>query len=376
MKKKLVVFAISNRGGGSETFLINFLKRFSILSKFEITCFLPEERRNYYEEIIDNVFFIYINKTVVDNPIKRLIYENITAKKIIKRIKPDIVFIPSESIPYSWKRIKCIKVTNVHSTIQVSSNKSFFTRTIRENYDYFIRKRSLKISDYIIFVSYLSLAEIKFKFAIDEAKTTVIYHGVNFDSQNDSRLDKYGDYILSVGDRYEHKNYDKMIVLFAKLLKMHSLNIKLIIIGRIKSSSVEKKLSNILEEYKLMDKVVLLDSITYNDIGVYYKNAKLYMNTSSWESFGITPLEAMSYSIPCIAFKHSALAEIYSDKLQFLDPSIESDIDMVSKLHKMITDNHLRSRYIDLGIEFAHRMNWDSSIDKYISFFERIEGSK
>lgn len=374
MKKKLVVFAISNRGGGSETFLINFLKRFSKLSKYEITCFLPEERKSHYEEIIDNVVFVYISKIVVDNPMKRLIYENFTAKKIIKKIKPDIIFIPSESIPYNWYKIKCIKVTNVHSTIQVSNYKSFFTRTVRENYDYFMRKRSLKISDNIIFVSYLSLAEIKFKFAIDEAKTTVIYHGVNLDSQNDSKLDKYGEYILSVGDRYEHKNYDKMIILFGKLLEMHRLNLKLLIIGRKKSSSVEKKLSMILEEYKLMDKVVFLDSITYNEIGMYYKNAKLYMNTSSWESFGITPLEAMSYSIPCIAFKHSALAEIYSDKLQFLDPSIENDIEMVSKLHKMITDDHLRSKYIDLGTEFAHKMNWDSSIEKYISYFERIAG--
>lgn len=374
MKKKLVVFAISNRGGGSETFLINFLKRFSTLSQYEITCFLPEERKNYYEAISDNVVFLYINSSVVDNPIKRLIYENVTAKRIIKKIRPDIIFIPSETIPYSWYKIKCIKVTNVHSTIQVSSYKSFFTRTVRENYDYFMRKRSLKISDNIIFVSYLSLAEIKFKFAIDEAKTTVIYHGVNFENQSDSKLDKYGEYILSVGDRYEHKKYDKMIILFAKLLEIHSLDLKLLIIGRKKSSSVDKKLSLLLEEYKLMDKVIFLDSVTYNEIGMYYKNAKLYMNTSSWESFGITPLEAMSYSIPCIAFKHSALAEIYTDKLHFLDPSIEDDIEMVSKLHRMITDNQLRSKYIELGTEFAHKMNWDSSIDKYISYFERILG--
>src|SRR5690606_13643794 len=156
----------------------------------------------------------------------------------------------SESIPYSWNITNCIKITNADSTIQDASYKYFFTRDIRENYDYFIRTRSFKISNYIVFVSYFTLAVIKCKYAIDEENATVIYHRVNFGSQNDLKLEKYGEYILSVGERYENKNYDKMIILFAKLLEMYRLNLKLLIIGRKKSSSVEKKLSMILEEYK------------------------------------------------------------------------------------------------------------------------------
>jgi glycosyltransferase involved in cell wall biosynthesis len=371
--KKLVIFAISNRGGGSETFLINFLTRFSKLSNYEIVCFLPKERKEYYISINQGVRFEYISSEIINNPIKRLLYENYTAKKMINQIKPDIIFIPSESIPFRWKNSRCKIITNVHSTIQTSSFKNIFTRSLRENYDYYIRKRSFKLSNYIIFVSYLSLAEIKYKFAINDEKTAVIYHGVNVDDRQYEKLNQEYEYILTVGDRYEHKNYVLMIKLFDKLIHKYNLNIKLIIIGKKKSNNTDNKLFDLVSKMNLANNILFLDNIAYSDIGKYYSNAKLYLNTSSWESFGITPLEAMSYKIPCVICKASALVEIYSDNLVYIDSKIESYDEMTEKIYRMCIDESLRKEYIDRGYKFANIMSWDNSIKKYIQFFEGIE---
>ncbi|BCR36098.1 glycosyltransferase family 4 protein [Mariniplasma anaerobium] len=371
--KILVVFAISNRGGGSETFLINFLTRFSKLPNYEIVCFLPEERKDAYQIGNEKVKYIYISEEIIRNPFKRLKYENFTVKKMIKEINPDIIFIPSEAIPVSWKNLRSKIITNVHSTIQTSSYKTFFSRSFRENYDYFIRKRSLKLSDHIIFVSHLSMAEIKYKFAINDEKAVVIYHGVNIDENEYNKTDEYGDFILSVGDRYEHKNYELMIYLFSKLINKYELNSNLVIIGRKKVEKIDNRIFELISKLHLEKRVILLDNVPYLEIGKYYSSAKLYLNTSTWESFGITPLEAMSYKLPCVICNASALAEVYNDNLVYIDPKIESDVVMIDKIYKVYSDNTIREKYIDKGYSFAKKFSWDESINNYIRYFERID---
>jgi hypothetical protein len=186
-------------------------------------------------------------------------------------------------------------------------------------------------------------------------------------------LNQEYEYILTVGDRYEHKNYVLMIKLFDKLIHKYNLNIKLIIIGKKKSNNTDNKLFDLVSKMNLANNILFLDNIAYSDIGKYYSNAKLYLNTSSWESFGITPLEAMSYKIPCVICKASALVEIYSDNLVYIDSKIESYDEMTEKIYRMCIDESLRKEYIDRGYKFANIMSWDNSIKKYIQFFEGIE---
>lgn len=371
--KTLVIYGISNRGGGSETFLYNFFKIIKENNPYKIILYIPEERRHIYCEFEDFVTFKFIENREVRKPMNRIIYENFKVYNELRRLCPDIIFIPSEIIPYRWNHLKAKIVINIHSTLQVASNIKFLRRSLREKYDYLMRKRSLRLASKIVFVSHLSKAEICFKYNIPEKKIVVIYHGV---SKHESDLPTFTEkkpYILSVGDLHEHKNYELLLNIYSFCKDKYNINHKLLIIGNKKLEYVDKNLRNLVKELNLTESVCFLDNIDQKTLHNYYANASLYITTSSWESFGITPMEAMIYSIPTIVCWNSALAEVYNGNVVFIDPYLDRVNDMAKKVFDLLTDDILRTHYSKIGFDYATLNTWDKSIGKYLLLFQQLD---
>jgi len=101
-----------------------------------------------------------------------------------------------------------------------------------------------------------------------------------------------------------------------------------------------------------------------------YKNASLFVFPSFYEGFGIPPLEAAACGCPLVVSNVSSLPEIYGDAAYYVDPY---DVENITEgMYKVLTDNKLRMKLIQNGLERVKMFSWDISAKKHINVFEEV----
>jgi glycosyltransferase involved in cell wall biosynthesis len=131
-------------------------------------------------------------------------------------------------------------------------------------------------------------------------KGIYIYNTFEFEKveQNSKELASFDtgkmDYVVGMGRLNYQKNFQLLIKSYsASKLKD---NFKLLILG---DGPLKKELSDLVSEHKLENSVVLVGFID-NPFPII-KNAKAFINTSNYESFGMVLLEALSLNVPVIS---------------------------------------------------------------------------
>ena len=361
---KLLIVGIANRGGGSKTFLINLMKQLSKEQLIEVNAVLPSSYKNL---IPGDVKYIFINDDLLSSSIHRLLFENFELLKIIKGAKPDLVFFASEIIPYRIRKMKIPIVTNFHSTVLLDNRykKGYGVKGIYLHHE---GKQSIKRAEAIVFVSYHSQGQILFKYPfLDEKKTYIIYHGIEKQMVENNN----GEYLLSIGDRYTHKNYPQLIDVYKMLVEKYQINQSLIIIGSYKSDDEDKLIQKHIQKDKIGD-IIIQDAIDNEKIGEYYKHASVYISFSDIESFGMTPLEAFSYHVPVIMKETTALPEIYGKYKGFIDSKFDDMNDIVERIYNAINDKTYRDVLIKQGEALLTEYSWEKTGECYFRLFQKI----
>ena len=78
-----------------------------------------------------------------------------------------------------------------------------------------------------------------------------------------------------------------------------------------------------------------MGSVPNNELYKYYQSHSVYLNTTSYESFGVAMVEAASCGIPIVSNNVGEIPYLWEDKNSILlveDNTIESYVDAVSQL--------------------------------------------
>ena len=160
---------------------------------------------------------------------------------------------------------------------------------------------------------------------IKEEKVHVVYPGVgeHFKKIEDKKaiekvIRKYltfdfcllnFDFFLYVGAIEPRKNLDVAIKVFNKLLntKYLLLDTKFLIIG--KAGWKNEKIFQLIKDLKLEDKVIFLGYVEDKDLPYFYSGSLLTFYLSSYEGFGLPPLESLACGTPVIAGDNSSMKE-------------------------------------------------------------------
>ncbi|MEA3512400.1 MAG: glycosyltransferase [Campylobacterota bacterium] len=151
---------------------------------------------------------------------------------------------------------------------------------------------------YISFVSQCLMQNVMKKFDINTKHRDVIYNALDKESLNKKANDTIEEnlpqeYIIGVGRFTKLKRFDRLIHIFSKL----SSNEHLVLLG-----DGEEK-SNL---EKLVDKLGLQDRVHFlgwkKNPYPYMKNAKLFVSTSSSESFSMVLAESFSLKVPSVSY--------------------------------------------------------------------------
>lgn len=186
-------------------------------------------------------------------------------------------------------------------------------------------EKTIKYKDTIIVDSYNTKTDLlKYYPQINKDNIYVIYPGVgdNFKPIKDKEkikkvLKKYltfnfslltFNFLLYVGAIEPRKNLDLSIKLFHQLINLKKYShYKFLIVG--KAGWKNEKIYQLTSQLGLENKVIFVGYVKDEDLPYFYNGAKLTLYLSSYEGFGLPPLESLSCGTPVLASDNSSMKE-------------------------------------------------------------------
>lgn len=116
-----------------------------------------------------------------------------------------------------------------------------------------------------------------------------------------------------------------------------------------------------------------LGFVPENELPDLYAGAALFVYPSTYEGFGLPPLEAMASGVPTIVSDQSCLPETTKGAALMVNPD---DIDGFSAaIARGLTDTEWRQSAIIAGLAIAHSYNWATCIEQTIATYKVAIGS-
>ncbi len=368
----------------------------------ELTNPFPSGVKTYTKEIINallevdqkNEYFLYARKNAGRGVLQYASAKNCHLKILkwplpfwtytrfareIKKQKPDILFMPIQSVPFLISKPKKIKIiVTVHDLAFLKFPKHFiFKKRFLLNWH---TRRAAKMADRIIVPSRATKNDLVDLCGVSANKIKVIYHGYGKNYSADRNIKFYvpatDNYFLFVGTIQPRKNIINLIKAFEIFKKnfknpsnslLQEGNLKLVIVGgrgwlwretveRIKKSPVEKD-------------IILTGAVSDQELSELYSRAKIFVLPSLYEGFGLPILDAFFYGIPAIVSNNSSLKEIVGGAGLPVNPNNPEEISAAIK--KVIENNDLRNSLIEKGKRRLKDFSWEKSAREHLEVFER-----
>ena len=280
----------------------------------------------------------------INNSRERNLYEQFKLPKLIYKKYPEAIIHYPDTMAPIFAKNECI--ITIHD-LAFKSLKGAFTwkSTLWKN---IMTNLSVKKSKKIIAITNFTKNEILNHYPkINKDKISVVYNGFNDFSKEiieeskvrDSIKEFKKNYILTVSTISPRKNIDGLIKAF-NLIK-EQIEENLIIAGG--NGWMYQEVYDLVDKLNLNDRVIFTGKVNDEELKYLYKNARIFTYVSFYEGFGLPPLEAMSYGLPCIVSDMSSIPEVVGDEVIKVDP--KNNELLARELFSLISNEGINKNY-------------------------------
>lgn len=234
----------------------------------------------------------------------------------------------------------------------------------------------------IVTISDFSKGEIVDSLQIDPARVAVIPNGVDLQrfqplsesgfAEANERLSRLavGDrpYLLHLGGAAARKNAARVVQAFDRLKSKHRIPHSLVFVG------ANKLLDDVrcqIEASPYQEEIIQLHYVDDRDALVLLQRADILVFPSTYEGFGLPPLEAMACGVPVALSNAASLPEVGGDAAVYFDPL---DVDsMAAAIEKIIGDDALRKEMIARGLSRSQSFSWDRNARSTLQLYRSIQ---
>lgn len=328
--------------GGTESCIKNLIKGWIINGVIKnFVFFIHEDIYEDYKTLFPECQFIRY-KCRGRHKVRTTWFQTFVLPRLIDKYQIDILYYPTYTTGYYFK-LKVPVIINPHD-IQFKFFPEYFTRLKRLYLD-FGYSHSLKRADKIIAISNYVKGTLQQYYGRQCGnKIVTVYDPVDFDNRRAQK--PYGikkPYILSVSSIQKHKNMITLVKAFERIY--NEIPHQLVIVG-CRGNGMEA-ISNYLKENNLSDRILFTDYIKSEEIDWLYSNSSLYVTTSLYEGFGMTPIEAMGRGIPTISSKATSLPEVTLGQAIYYEPA-EDDGILADKIFKTLNEEEISINSSDI----------------------------
>jgi glycosyltransferase involved in cell wall biosynthesis len=177
-------------------------------------------------------------------------------------------------------------------------------------------------------------------------------------------------YLLFVGNCYPYKNVDRLVDAFTEVAAGGP-GLKLVLVGR--DDYFRDLLRQRVADLKLGERIVFTGAVSDEDLSGLYHGARLYVNPSLSEGFGLQGLEAMMAGVPVLSARASCLPEVYGDAAEYFEPT--NTADLVKKMTTLLGDDRSRLTFVKRGRERVKEFSWRRMAEATLAAYRSTTGA-
>lgn len=113
-----------------------------------------------------------------------------------------------------------------------------------------------------------------------------------------------------------------------------------------------------------------LGYVRAEDLPSLYAGASLFVYPSTYEGFGLPPLEAMASGVPTIVSNASCLPEVTQGGAMLIDPNHHHSL--VDGIERGLTDEKWRATAAAEGIRIAQSYSWQRCAEKTVDVYQAV----
>lgn len=273
------------------------------------------------------------------------------------------VFHPTFYTGYYLQALKASQaklVFTVHDLIHEKTKGNSHYERIAD-----IKQANLKVADQVIVVSEHTRKDLLQVYPfVNEEKVHVIHLAGSLPEKGVKPAGLPDRYILFTGERSGYKNFETLLLSFARVSPRFS-GLHLFCAGSRPFDESERKLIGTLG----LDPLVKHARLSEEELRYAYCHAEVFVYPSLYEGFGIPLLEAFSSGVPVVSSRAASLPEVGGDAALFVDAASEQDL--ADAISRVLEDTHLRKTLVDAGLARTGRFSWKKHADLTLEVYRK-----
>jgi len=337
--------------GGVSRSMVELFKALSSFPELQVTLFAGIHQNAHLLNLQSDYKYNIVGIHISDRFYKQTVFKplNFIFLGIYSFIfKPDIHQLTYYGTPFSGKRSK--KVVYIHDFI----HEKFSSNTKEGKKQAAWKKSALDFSDAAVCVSINTEKDLTFFYNEICSRVTCIPHGVSL-AKTCKHAEISSPFLLYVGNRHQpYKNFHTVLTSLSLLSKFPDLS--LICFGG--GPFTTRELS-FFSDKQLIDRI---SHVGGGDeaLSAYYQQAAALIYPSTYEGFGLPPLEAMSLGCPVISSSAPPMNTLLDGAALFFDPKSPQELAHQIQVLLEMDDSRLRE-LINRGERLAAEFTWEKA---------------
>jgi glycosyltransferase involved in cell wall biosynthesis len=354
---------------GATGYMINLLRCLAQMdTENEYFIFVSDANRHLYNDIHQPNFHFVTCWASNEDLKKRILAQQFQVPRMVKRYRIDVFNSPGNTAPLSLPCRSILTIKTLHH-YRFPDSLGFARAAYRRAMIYLSAHRA----DYIIANSISNRDDIVRFLRVRAEKVGIIHEAVDTALFQEpiapgvmaaklEALKIRPPFILNVSSMWRYKNQTRLIRAFAALKRERAIPHQLVLVGGSDQPDYYAEVLRTIEECGVADDVRLAGYRTHAEIRYLYRAAEVFVYPSSYETFGLTLVEAMASGVPIISSDRGSLPEIIGNAGIVIDPDrIE---ELTAAMASLLESSSLRESLVARGLRRVNDFSWQITARK------------
>jgi len=312
----------------------------------------------FEDELWRHEFFVPHFSRHVGHPV---VWEQVMVSLQIRRVGLDLLFAPAYTVPFGAGVPAVVTIHDV--SFELCPHEFSWRERWRRR---LLARRASRVARRVLADSGHMAEELRQVYGLELSRVGVVPIGIETDLlENDhdattSSLESLGvcrPYVLSAGTILDRRQPRLLLEVFSDVARQRS-DLQLVIAGDNRLRHPER-LEGWITDLDLHDRVRVLGWVDDGIMASLYSSAELSFYLSTYEGFGIPPLESLALGTPAVVGPGLALDEIWPDY-----PFRASQFDraeLAAMAWRILENPEEESRALDLARGVVAKLDWETS---------------